>query len=358
MQKLRKLLKTVLLLTATSALALTYACAWDIDSHIPAGVPQYLDGDAGYELNWVMLGLHQELEIECVNLHIAGFCYDGTSIKIKWGFRLPVQFVENVPNVGESRFEDPLNYSDLYSDYEKWYQDAADYVGRAPISIAPNQRRRSGLRMQDDQNVTNSEAHLWSTDSDYSPLILSFLPSYCTTWDEYDPFKTDVYPNQALWRIPEYTSDALPGAYDISPMQCAAANVINGKMDPGLVNTGSISGLDYLVATKTCASSWGGKIWPLNGQSYAPDPAVGRALNSRKAIELAPYALSRELEGYVGSQSHSFNDSKDRFQAYYPSKSSCFAMGENPAHWATGLNSPGKENHHVYIHWQYHECCY
>ncbi|RMD86331.1 MAG: hypothetical protein D6808_03615, partial [Candidatus Dadabacteria bacterium] len=248
-----------------------YGLAQEITSSIPSHTPQYLNGAPDFVANWGALYAQIFTEIECVDLQmVPGGCRGGTGIL--WKYRLPVQFVENVPNVGESRYEDPATTQVLYADYELWYDTlelilaAGSGSSVSHLDIGQNQQRRAGLRQTSERNHFYSEAHLWSTDDDIVPAILSFLPKYCTSWQEYPPFKTDVYPNELLWRIPEFTETALPGSGAVTPMECAQNDLAAGKLTPNLLN---ISPNHSPLAAKTCVSGWGGKIWPLNGQSYA-----------------------------------------------------------------------------------------
>lgn len=324
--------------------------AADIDSNIPSGIPEYIDGAWDAELNWVELGLKAVEEVECVDLKIVGVCEDGEPL---WSFRLPVQVIENVRNVGETMLEMPAENMLNYATYELYYQDVENYVRSVSsgssglISIAENQQRRAGLRVGSKNRLDFAQSHIYAMSTDYKPLILDFLPSACTDWIEYDPFRNDTYPEITYSRIPEFTEMAQLGASEVTPADCAMYNMSTGNTDPGLINISGSFGAGTALAAETCASAWGGKIFPLNAHTYSPHPYVGDALRSIKAIELA---------SYLNYTVHSFNKSQDALIDYY-NDSSCIQFGEKD-HSKFGTESENKEQITHYVHYQRHYCCY
>lgn len=336
-------------ITLTLGLANNNAAA-DIDSNIPGGIPQYIDGAWEAEANWVELGTKAMMEVECVDLKIIGVCEDGEPL---WSFRVPVQVIENVRNVGETMLEMPSDNLLNYETYELYYEDVENYVRSVSsgssglISIAENQQRRAGLRVGSKNRLDFAQSHIYSMPTDYKPLILEEFPSVCTDWIEHDPFRNDTYPEITYSRIPEFTETAQVGASQVSPADCALYNMSTGKTDPGLINlSGSIGG-GAALAAETCVSAWGGKIFPLNAHTYSPHPYVGDALRSIKAIELAKY---------LNYSVHSFDKGDDALKDYY-NDSSCLEFGEKD-HSKFGTESEGKEQISHYVHFQQRYCCY
>ncbi len=357
-------IKRYLLIIVTYILVLCLAAPSpsraDIDSNIPGGIPTYIDGANDAELNWAIIYEKMMAEVECVDLKVIGVCPDE---EILWEYRLPVQMVENVRNVGETMLEMPYDNILNYYNYELFYIDVEAYVREntgnnvSAISIAQNQQRRSGLHPSYNQGLSFGQSHVYSLPDDYPPLILELFPDSCKTWSEYDPFKTDIYPNQVLWRMPEFTALAQIGADQVTPFDCAAYSMATGETTPGLINVNGISGLGTALAASTCASAWGGKIYPLNGHSYHPNQFVGDALRSLKAIALGPYA--KTLPGYEGEDTHTFDKSKDALKDAY-NDSGCIQFGDKDSAYGSKFprESLGSEAITHYIHWKTHYCCY
>lgn len=314
-----------------------------IHASVPNNIPKYRNGAIDWEINWKSLEAHIYTETECVDLHIEDLCtHTGEDIGILWSYRLPVQIIENVPNAGETRYQDPATTFLMYKDYKKYYTVLSRVLGVKPIRINKKGQRRGALFPTNNNYLSFSEAHIFSTDDETVPLIVDFLPSWCTSWDEYEPFATDEYPNQLMWRIAAFTSGASLSGYNTSPYQCLEDNPRTPE------SRFPIHPKHRNGNTKVCLSSWGGTLYPLDGYNYAHKPVVSRALNSRKAIELADY---------LGEDVHKFDDKEDVLQLHYPKRSSCIRVGENPKHWAEGLEDPKAENHHVFIHWKRFYCC-
>jgi len=331
--------------------------AADIDSNIPSGIPTYIDGANDAEARWTEIGVKMLAEVECVDLKPVGVCPDE---EILWSFRLPVQLIENVRNVGETMLEMPFENVIDYADYENFYSDVQSYVSSqgasaaSVISIASNQQRRSGLRPGLKQRISFGQSHVFGTDDDYSPAILDFLPDICTSWDKNDPFKTDVYPNQVLWRMPEFTAQAQIGADQVSPADCAIYDMATGKSNSNLIDLSSSLSIGTALAAQTCASAWGGKIFPLNGQTYSPNVYVGDALRTLKAIELGPYA--KTMPQYQGGDTYSFDKSEDVLKDYY-NDSGCIAFGDKAQSGVFPKENASDEQITHYVHFKRYYCC-
>ncbi len=332
--------------------------AQDITADVPANIPTYMHGAPNSVANWVNIYAQMMAEVECVDLKIEGICADGEPL---WGFRVPVQMVEVVRNVGETMLELPIENDIEYLDYELFYTDAATYLKTkipsvdGPLSFDENLKKRSGIAPGFQEGATFGQAHVYSLPTDYMPVILDFLPPVCTTWLEYDPIKTDVYPNQALWRFPDFTYGALPGSENVSPMDCAFYDMTTGKTQPGLIDVPHTNLGGLALAESTCLSAWGGTVFPLAGFSYAASTYVGDLLRTVKAIELGPYA--QILGGqYQGGPTHSINKEKDAFKDYY-NGSSCIEYGAKDGDDFPN-ESEEKEVITHYVHFQKRYCCY
>lgn len=326
-----------------------------INSHIPDDMPNNIQGSWDAPFNWVDLGLDVMLDNECVDLKWEGFCGGGifSGLRPKFSFRLPVQVIENVRNVGETLLETPVdNFLRYIIDYELFYEAIEAFVGikydnnRGLLSIDENQQRRAGLRVGTNQHMDFGHSHIYSIAEDFTPLILSWLPGYCTNWETKPDFKNDTMPAIMHSRIPEMSEAAMPGASLVTPSDCAISNMATGSTIPGMIDVSGGVGAGVALANKTCASNWGGKLYPLNAHTNAANPFVGDALRSIKAIELAKF---------MGTPVFPFNKSKDRLKDFY-NGSRCIKYKEADFSRFPEENKDKEQVTH-YVHYLKKTCC-
>lgn len=326
-----------------------------IDSNIPDNTPENIYGTWEAPINWMELGLDIMMDDECVDLQWEGFCGGGlfSPVSVRFSYRLPVQVIENVRNVGETLLETPIeNALNYFIDYPLFYMAVEQFIGfrhginNGLISIAANQQRRSGLRVGTDQRLDFAQSHIYAVPTEFLPLVLAWMPSHCTTWIETPDFKNDTFPFILQSRIPELTEAAMPGASLVTPSDCAANNIGRGRTIPTPINVVGNVGPGVGLAERTCASSWGGKVFPLSAHTYSPNPYVGDALRSIKAIEMARFN---------GVQVYPFNRSRDRLKDFY-NGSSCIRFGEqNQSRFPK--EQEGKEQITHYVHYLRRSCC-
>ncbi len=326
-----------------------------INSFIPDDLPENIQGTMDAPLNWTALGTEVMIDNECVDLRWEGFCGGGLfdPISVKFSYRLPVQVIENVRNVGETLLETPVdNFLRYLVDYPLFYAAIEAFLGtkynnnNGLISIDENQQRRSGLRAGGDQRSDFGHSHIFPIPNDFTPLTLSWMPPHCTNWEPRSDFKNDTFPNIMYSRIPELTEAAKPGAGLVTPADCATHNIATGKTLPIFADAIGTPGAGVALAGQTCASAWGGKVYPLNAHTYAPNPYVGDALRSVKAIELAKF---------TGTPVYPFNRAQDRLKDFY-NGSRCIRFGDQNV-----LNFPkeSKDREQIthYVHYMKRTCC-
>ncbi len=326
-----------------------------INSNIPDELPENIQGNWDAPINWTELGLDVMLDSECVNLKWEGFCGGGifSDLSLKFSYRLPVQIIENVRNVGETLLETPIdNFMRYLIDYELFYEAISAFLdikynnNNGTISVADNQQRRAGLRVGSNQRTDFGHSHIYSIAEDFTPLVLSWLPNNCTSLQQKPDFKNDTMPMILHSRIPEMSEAAKPGASLVSPSDCALNNMATGSTIPGFIDVSGGVGPGVALANQTCASNWGGKLYPLNAHTNAPNPYVGDALRSVKAIELAKF---------MGTPVFNFNKTNDRLKDFY-NGSRCIKYKEKDF---TRFPEEQKDKQQVthYVHYMRRTCC-
>jgi len=344
-----------LILSLGIALSFCLPAQAQIDSNIPDNLPQNIYGTWDAPVNWMELGLDIMMDDDCVDLEWEGFCGGSlfSPVSLLYSFRLPVQVIENVRNVGETLLETPIDsFMNYFVDYPLFYIAVESFIAlrhginNGLISIATNQQRRSGLRVGTDQRVDFAHSHIYAVPTTYLPLVLAWLPSHCTTWIENPDFKNDTFPYILQSRMPELTEAAMPGASLVTPSDCAANNVAHGRTLPGPINVASNVGPGVAMAERACVSNWGGKIFPLNAHTYAPNPYVGDALRTLKVIEMAKFNAAPV---------YPFNRSQDRLKDFY-NGSSCIRYGESDQS-RFPKERAGREQITHYVHYVKTYCC-
>jgi hypothetical protein len=107
-----------------------------------------------------------------------------------------------------------------------------------------------------------------------------------------------------------------------------------------------------LGAEGQCMKTWG-PLYPREGFVITPSEPVGSVIDAMRSISIASNSVPIHI--VESKLNFSPNLSIDKVQMVYPSKTSCFSIGQNPYLWEQGKRS--KEGNYVWIFWHQRQCC-
>jgi TraU protein len=94
-------------------------------------------------------------------------------------------------------------------------------------------------------------------------------------------------------------------------------------------------------------------LYPRVGFLVSPSAPVASVIDALRSVSIAANPLP--LHVVESKLDFKPNIVMDKVQMIYPSKTSCFPIGENPSQWE--INKQSKDGHYVWIYWHQRQCC-